>query len=145
MPGEVDYNLNVIADWMPLDTLVMIRTGNKAFHSEFMDFSIQCSAVDTPLDAPMGEARSDFRVKFTDICTQSSLTPPMIDGYDVPAFTRDIRSFTESQNDIVGCDSIYYNLLVPDNSFSANFKINELSNEICIEPDETNPLGTYTL
>ena len=110
-----------------------------------MDFSIQCKAADTLDGAPMSTAVSDFTVNFTDVCTQSALTPPRIDGYDVPAFTQNIRSFTESENDIFGCAPIYYNLKVPDNSFSANFKVNEISNEICITPDETNPLGTYTL
>lgn len=71
------------------------------------------------------------------------LTPPETGDFNVPTLTTEIRPFAESANEIAGCAPIYYNLLVPDLSFSANFKI-DVTNEIRITPDESNPLGTYT-
>lgn len=98
MPGELDYNTEVVQAWTPSDVTAVFRTSNKAFHGRAMDLQIQCRALEAPESSALSYAATDFQVRFTDACTQSVLTPPSMSDYDVPLFTTDIRPFVESTN-----------------------------------------------
>lgn len=126
----------------PSNLETIIRTSDKSFNGKELYLSLICQS---PLNtSPSGYTRNDFTVAFTDVCENSNISPPMMNSYEIPLYSTDVRGFAPSQNNIPNCPQIYYVLNFPTAADTPYFGL-DASNRVVVDPTRPEHLGTYTL
>lgn len=141
-PDDTPYPASIVQSYTPADLMTTLRTSDKSLNGKTLYLSLICR--DMVNMSPSGYARNDFTVVFEDECERSSISPPMVQNYEIPLYTTDKRGFSPSQNSLDNCPSIYYVLNFPTGPNTPYFGLDEL-NRIVVDPTDPAQLGTYTL